>query len=90
MDLIPLFPVSPYVTDQADGLPPLISFDYQSFQGEVNRTHVTNSYTITGDVIVTNTLEDFRRRDKQDLLDSLALKVRVLFCSLFSVFFPDS
>lgn len=36
-----------------------------------------NSYVLPGDVLVCNTLEDFKCRDKQSLIQASAQKVRV-------------
>lgn len=63
-----------YRNDQADGLPALVTFDYQSLRTDDGLSTV-NVYTIPVDIVITNTLEEFKKVDKQSLLQTYSNKL---------------
>ncbi|XP_054712577.1 LOW QUALITY PROTEIN: ubiquitin-like modifier-activating enzyme ATG7 [Uloborus diversus] len=62
-----------YSNSNSSGLPPIANIDYSCFDETFQMPHF--SYPLKGQLINTNTLEDFKLRDKKTLLNSLGLEI---------------
>lgn len=58
--------------DLAAGLPPLATFDFSSFR---ERNSSVNNHLMSGEVLITNTIEEFKSIDKQNLINEAGSRV---------------
>lgn len=71
-----------YRNDQADDLPAFITLDYQSLRSSDDATSTSSefSYQIPLDIIIKNSLEEFKKIDKLQLIQTFADKLWQSMC----------